>query len=78
MKFVQTEERGNKFWNYVEPSAEGGHILIVKSENDIISEYSEYWYTRMVKKYGEEYVNNTFCVNDMIYDWAVMHGAWEA
>ena len=77
MVFVKTEEHGRKFWYYVEPDGNGGHIHVAKSENDIIEEYSEYWLSQMNKKYGAEYVEKTFCVDDMIYDWAVLHGAWE-
>lgn len=47
------------------------------SEEDIRRDYYPYWYERMCKKYGEEYVDAYFSFPDCLEDWIVVNWAWE-
>ena len=65
-----------KYYSYDEYSEEG-HVIITKSEQQIIDEYYHFWYDRMCKKFGKEHVDATYTKQDCIDDWIVIHLAWE-
>ena len=45
------------------------------TEDDIINEYWDFWYTDMVKKFGKEHelITEQNCIDD----WVTIHWAWE-
>lgn len=53
-------------------------IVITKSEKEIIDEHYDFWYDRMCKKFGKDYVDATYTKQDCIDDWIVIHWAWES
>ena len=72
-----------KYYSYSEPNFDdNGKLLrediVTKSEQEIISEYFEYWYERMCKKFGKEHVDSAYTKQDCIDDWIVIHWAWES
>jgi len=47
------------------------------SEDDIRTEYFPQWEQRMIKKYGKDHYNETFCFLDCVDDFIVVNWAWE-
>jgi hypothetical protein len=50
----------------------------VKSEEEILLEYWDYWYGKMCDKFGKDNVDQNYCRLDCIDDWCVVHWAWES
>lgn len=71
-----------RYYTYIDPKDPAkddfSPVYITKSEYDIKREYYPYWYTQMIKKFGEEYVNKTYCFEDCLDDWIVVNWAWES
>ena len=40
--------------------------------------YYPYWSKAMIKKYGQEEFDKTYCKLDCIDDWVVVNWAWES
>lgn len=53
-------------------------VIETLSEEEILSEYWDYWYDRMCKKFGKEHVDANYCRQDCIDDWIIVHWAWES
>lgn len=47
------------------------------SEDDIRTEYFPQWEQLMIKKYGKDHYNETFCFLDCVDDFIVVNWAWE-
>lgn len=65
-----------KTYCYDEYSEETNYRVIVeKTEQEILDDFWNYWYAKMITKYGEddELITEENCIDD----WCVMHGAWE-
>lgn len=63
-----------KYWTIVEPGDDGSTpVYSTLSEEDILKEYFDYWSNRM-KSIGK---NNEITPDNCIYDWCVVHWAWE-
>jgi hypothetical protein len=56
---------------------EGGYVKVM-SEDEILHEYWSHWYQQMCKKYGKEYVDETYSFHDCLDDWIVVNWAWES
>lgn len=67
-----------KYYSVAYPDEDGNDVVETLSEQDILDEYWEYWSSRMIKKYGQEYFDTTFSVKECIEDWIVVHWAWES
>lgn len=53
----------------------GGYVVTL-SEEEIRKEYYPYWYGRMCEKFGKEHVDKTYCFEDCLDDWVIVHWAW--
>ena len=65
-----------KTYCYHEYSEETNYnIVIEKTEQEVLDDFWNYWYAKMITKYGEgdELITKENC----IHDWCTMHGAWE-
>ena len=73
-----------KYWSYNEydpdsPLAdETGGYVVTLSEEEILKNYWPWWYGKMCEKFGEEYVNKNYSVQDCIEDWCIVNWAWES
>lgn len=68
-----------RYWTYFRPiydSSEEEYITM--SEEEIIQQYYPRWRKMKIKKYGEDYVNKTFCKEDCIDEWVCIRNAWES
>jgi len=65
-----------KYYSYNEYSEDGGEVITL-SEQDIIDQYFDYWYSRMCAKFGKEHVDANYNKQNCIDDWVVVHWAWE-
>lgn len=71
-----TIDRTKRKWGFMEPIGENGEDeLIVHTEQEILDMYWNYWYNKMVKKYGEGHylITEQNCIDD----WAIIHYATE-
>jgi len=50
-------------------------IVTTLSEVEIHDQYWEYWYGAMCKKFGKEMVDVSYCAEDCLIDWCVVHWA---
>jgi hypothetical protein len=65
-----------KTYCYHEYSEETNYNVVTeKTENEILGDYWNHWYARMITKYGED--DELITEQNCIYDWCVTHGAWE-
>lgn len=64
-----------KYYSYNQLDENNKHIIITVSEDDIIAEYWDWWYDKMIKKFGEghEWITRECCIDDYV----VVHWAWE-
>jgi hypothetical protein len=64
-----------KKYSYVEPDRRGRTHFIIKSEQQILDTFWEYWKERMIMKYGEgsPLIKEENCIRD----WVVTHWADE-
>ena len=71
-----------RYWCYNSPVDNGDDlvedIVEVISEKEIIDTYYPTWYNSMVKKFGKDHVDATYCEADCIDDWVVVNWAWES
>lgn len=71
-----------KYYSYCEPkdpvNGDFSAVTITLSEQEILKEYWDYWYERMIQKFGKEHVDANYCPKDCIDDWCVIHWAWES
>jgi len=67
-----------KSYSYYEPLYENGTLidnqLIEITEYDIIEVYWDFWYNKMISKYGEGH--DIITRDNCLKDWCVIHGAW--
>lgn len=68
-----------KYYSYNEYISEPGidDYVETKSEEDIRKDYWPYWYNQMCKKFGKEYVDANYTIQDCIDDWVIVNWAWE-
>jgi hypothetical protein len=52
-----------------------GHNRIIITTPQIISEYWNFWYNKMVQKYGEN--SDLITEENCIQDWVCVHWAWK-
>lgn len=63
-----------KYWTIVEPGDDDSTpVYSTLSEEEILKYYFDYWSSRM-KSIGK---NNEITPDNCIYDWCVVHWAWE-
>ena len=82
MEFFHNKEIKMKYWCYAvyDPNnskADSGYVETL-SEDEILENYYPYWSAAMIKKYGQEEFDKTYCKLDCIDDWAVVNWAWES
>lgn len=65
-----------RYYSYNEPSPRGD-LTITKSEREILDSYYDFWYGRMCKKFGKDYVDANYTKHECIDDWVVTHWAWQ-
>ena len=66
-----------RYFCYNELVEEGEDPVVTVSEDDIHKNYYPYWYDGMCKKFGKEYVDETYSFEDCLDDWIVVNWAWE-
>lgn len=64
-----------KTYCYNEFSEDGNHNVVERNEEQILAEYWDWWYAKMITKYGEE--DELITRENCIHDWVTMHLAWE-
>ena len=64
-----------KTYCYVEPVDETGVQEVCVTEKEILSEYWDWWYAKMITKYGEDH--ELITEQNCIEDWATTHWATE-
>ena len=64
-----------KRYRFIEPGPDDSVVEVVLTEDEIISEYWEFWSRKMIEKYGQghELITASNCVDD----WCVTHWAME-
>ena len=82
MECFQNKEIKMKYWCYNEydpnnSKANSGYVVTL-SEDEILENYYPYWSERMIKKFGQEEFDKTYCKLDCIDDWVVVNWAWES
>lgn len=65
-----------KYYSYNLQADDGSNVVDTLSEDDILKEYYEYWYSRMCKKFGKEHTDSNYSKLDCIDDWVVVNWAW--
>lgn len=65
-----------RYFSFNSFDSEKGWVETV-SEDDIRKEYYPYWYGKMCKMYGKEYVDENYCFWDCLDDFIMVHWAWE-
>jgi hypothetical protein len=65
----------NSFWT--DPFGNISDLVETFSEDQIRKDYYPYWYERMCKKYGKEYVDLNYSFEECLIDWIHLHWAWE-
>ena len=55
----------------------GGYVVTWSGE-DILLNYYPYWYERMCKKLGKEYVDQNYGFEDCLEDWITVNWARES
>jgi hypothetical protein len=84
VEFFHNKEIKMKYWCYNEydpdsPKADeyGGYVVTL-CEDEILKHYYPYWSGEMIKKFGQEEFDKTYCKLDCIDDWVVVNWAWES
>jgi hypothetical protein len=67
-----------KYYTYVEPDDNDRPVYTTLSEDEIIKEYWNYWYTSLCKRFGKDFVNVNYTKQDCIDDWVIINWAWES
>jgi hypothetical protein len=74
-----------KYWSYNEydpdhPRAdpETGGYVVTLSEDEILTDYWEYWYKRMCERFPKDLVDTNYTKQDCIHDWVCINWAWES
>lgn len=66
-----------RHWSICYPDENDNTVIETLSESEIISQYWDYWYSSMCKKFGKETVDANYSTLDCINDWVVVHLASE-
>ena len=66
-----------KYYSIAYPDGDND-VVETLSEAEILSEYWDYWYELMCKKYGKDEVDANYSKQDCIDDWVIVHWAWES
>lgn len=66
-----------RYFSYNSLSDDGQETVITVSEEDIRDTYYPYWYYRMCRKLGKQYVDENYCIDDCIEDFVIINWAWE-
>jgi hypothetical protein len=63
-----------RLYYYNEPDGEYNNVIVRMTRQEILNEYWDFWYNKMVEKYGEghELIKEDNCIED----WVVTHWAW--
>jgi len=69
-----------RYFSYGEydPESTPQDYVVTVSEDDLRETYYPYWYKRMCDKFGQEKVDSTWGFEDFLYEWIVVHWAWES
>lgn len=67
-----------RYFCYNELGDNDKNIVVTKSESEIREEYWSYWYDRMCKKFGQNYVDQMYSFEDCLEDWIISNWAWES
>ena len=71
-----------RYYSYNEPvfDTDGNiinNVVETVSEEAIRKEYFPYWYDKMCKKFGKEYVDKNYSFEECLIDWCVVNWAWK-
>lgn len=67
-----------KYWKYATYDETGESKIVTLSEQEILDQYWNHWYTMMCTKFSENWVNENCTSQDCIDDWVVVNWAWES
>jgi len=67
-----------RYFCYNEQGDDDENVVVTMSEDEIREEYYPYWYEKMCNKFGKQKVDETYCFEDCLDDWLVVHWAWES
>ena len=67
-----------RYFTYIEPEEDSGTKYVTLSEEEIRNEYYPYWYGKMCRKFGKEYVDKTYSFEECLEDWRIIHWAVES
>jgi len=66
-----------RYFSYNEFDSTGGRVVTM-SEEEIRKEYWPYWYDMMCSKFGRFHVDENYCFEECLEDWATVHWAWKS
>ena len=68
-----------RYFRFNQPSNKTDCIYetVTVSEDDIINEYWDFWYRKMIQKYGQEKVDAKYGRAHCIKDWCKITHAWQ-
>jgi hypothetical protein len=66
-----------KYWQIWYQNKAGKDITRIMSDDEVIAEYWDYWYSKMISKFGKDHVDNNYSKLECIEDWAVTNWAVE-
>lgn len=71
-----------RYFSYDEPAMDTdgnvvNNVVVTMSEEEIRKEYYPYWYEKMCKKYGKQYVDENYSFEECLIDWQAVNWAWE-
>lgn len=65
-----------RYFSFAYPT-EGGDVVETWSEEEVRAKYYPYWYGKMCEKFGSEHVDANYVFEDCLWDWRIVHWAWE-
>ena len=65
------------YYSFQDMDESGNSITKTFSEQEIVDSYFDYWYNKMVEKFGKEYVDNTYSKKECIEDWCIVNYAYK-
>jgi hypothetical protein len=66
-----------RYFSYNEQGDDDENVVVTMSEDEIRKEYYPYWYEKMCKKFGKEYVDKNYSFEECLIDWQAVNWAWK-
>jgi hypothetical protein len=61
-------------YNYTINYNDGISVLVTKNESQILAEWYDIWFERMLGRFSSIYIRENFTIEDVIADWCNAHG----